>query len=106
MRLAAGNHLTVARQKTHFLAATAIGWSKGQREKCKKIMLIGYLGKDVELRYAGSNTVIATFSVASTERWKDGNGDPKEHTEWFNIKAFDRRAEIAGSTFTKPRAVT
>jgi single-strand DNA-binding protein len=67
----------------------------------QKVMLIGYLGRDVDLKYGASNTTIATFSVATTERWKDGNGDPKEHTEWFNIKAFGRRAEIAGEFLKK-----
>ena len=67
----------------------------------QKVMLIGYLGRDVDLKYGASNTTIATFSVATTERWKDGNGDPKEHTEWFNIKAFGRRAEIAGQFLAK-----
>lgn len=67
----------------------------------QKVMLIGYLGRDVHLKFGQSNTAIATFSVASTERWKDGNGEPKEHTEWFNIKAFGRRAEIAGEFLKK-----
>ena len=39
-------------------------------------------------------TAIATFTIASTERWKNSAGEPQEHTEWFNIKVFGKRAEV------------
>ena len=62
----------------------------------QKILIIGYLGRDPELKYSPQGSVIAQFSIASTERWKDKNGELQERTEWFSMKAFGRRAEIAG----------
>ena len=64
----------------------------------QKVLLIGYLGRDPEVKYSQQGTAIAQFSVATTERWKDKDGEPQEHTEWFAVKAFDRLAEIAGET--------
>jgi single-strand DNA-binding protein len=52
------------------------------------------LGKDPELKYTPGGTAITTFTIAGTERWKNSAGEPQEHTEWFNIKAFGKRAEI------------
>ena len=60
----------------------------------EKTLLIGYLGKDPEMRYTPGGTAIATFTIASTERWKNSAGEPQEHTQWFNIKAFGKRAEV------------
>jgi single-strand DNA-binding protein len=60
----------------------------------QKTLLIGYLGKDPEMKYTAGGTAIATFTIASTERWKNSAGEPQEHTEWFNIKAFGKRAEV------------
>jgi Single-strand binding protein family len=54
----------------------------------QKVLLIGYLGRDPEVRYSAQGTAIAQFSVASTETWKDRSGVPQEHTEWFAVKAF------------------
>ncbi|HXY51802.1 MAG TPA: single-stranded DNA-binding protein [Terriglobales bacterium] len=60
----------------------------------QKVMLIGYLGRDPEVRRSSQGTVIVQFSVATTERWNDKNGGLQEHTEWFAVKAFARRAEV------------
>ena len=62
----------------------------------QKVLLIGYLGRDPEIRYSQQGTAVAQFSVATTERWKDKSGELQEHTEWFAVKTFGRRAEIAG----------
>ena len=67
----------------------------------QKVMLIGNLGRDPEVKYSQQGTAIAQFSVASTERWKNREGDPQEHTEWFAIKAFGRRAEIVAEHLHK-----
>src|SRR5260370_10887539 len=67
----------------------------------QKILIIGYLGRDPELKYSPQGAVVAQFSIASTERWKDRNGKSQERTEWFAIKAFGRRAEIAGEYLHK-----
>ena len=67
----------------------------------QKILIIGYLGREPELKYSPQGAVVSQFSVASTERWKDRNGESQERTEWFAIKAFGRRAEIAGEYLHK-----
>lgn len=67
----------------------------------QKVLLIGYLGRDPEVRYSTQGTAIAQFSIATTERWKDKSGQLQEHTEWFGIKAFARRAEVVGDYLHK-----
>ena len=67
----------------------------------QKVMLIGNLGRDPEVKYSQQGTAIAQFSVATTERWKDKDGEPQEHTEWFAVKTFGRRAEIVGENLHK-----
>ncbi len=67
----------------------------------QKVLLIAYLGRDPEVKYSTQGTAVAQFSVATTERWKDKDGELQEHTEWFAIKAFGRRAEIIGDYLHK-----
>ena len=67
----------------------------------QKVLLIGYLGRDPDVKYSQQGSAIAQFSVATTERWKDKDGIPQEHTEWFAVKAFNRLAEIAGEHLHK-----
>ena len=67
----------------------------------QKVLLIGYLGRDPEIRYSQQGTAVAQFSVATTERWKDKSGELQEHTEWFAVKAFGRRAEVIGEYLHK-----
>lgn len=65
-----------------------------------KVMLIGNVGKDPEIRYLagngqnGSNSKVATFTLATTERFRDRNGNPQERTEWHNIVAWRNNADI------------
>ncbi|MBO6794292.1 MAG: single-stranded DNA-binding protein [Balneolaceae bacterium] len=59
-----------------------------------KVMLIGRLGQDPEVRYTQSNTAVATLNMATSERYKDGNGEIKEKTEWHRVVAWGRLAEI------------
>ena len=67
----------------------------------QKVLLIGNLGRDPEVKYTQQGTAIAQFSVATTERWKDKDGKLQEHTEWFAVKTFGRLAEIAGENLHK-----
>ncbi|HWS95314.1 MAG TPA: single-stranded DNA-binding protein [Candidatus Methylomirabilis sp.] len=67
----------------------------------QKVMLIGNLGRDPEVKYSQQGTAIAQFSVATTERWKDKDGELREQTEWFGVKAFNRLAEVAGEHLHK-----
>ena len=67
----------------------------------QKVLLIGYLGRDPEVRYSAQGTVIAQFSAASTERWRNKSGELQEHSEWFAVKAFGRKAEVIGEYLHK-----
>ncbi len=67
----------------------------------QKVLLIGNLGRDPEVKYTQQGSAIAQFSVATTERWKDKGGELQEHTEWFAVKAFGRLAEIVGENLHK-----
>jgi single-strand DNA-binding protein len=59
-----------------------------------KAMIIGRLGQDPEVRYTQSNTAVATLSIATSERFKDRNGELQERTEWHRVVAWGRTAEI------------
>ena len=70
-----------------------------------KVMLIGNLGKDPELRYTTSGVAVATFSLATNESWKDQDGNLQERTEWHNIVAWRKLAEICGEWLKKGKKV-
>lgn len=70
-----------------------------------KVMLIGNLGKDPEVRYTTSGTPVASFSLATSERFKGKNGDWEEKTEWHNVILWGRLAEIAGEYLGKGKTV-
>jgi single-strand DNA-binding protein len=59
-----------------------------------KVMLIGNLGKDPEIRYTAASTPVATFSIATNESWQDQDGNTQERTEWHNIVTWRKLAEI------------
>ncbi len=66
-----------------------------------KAILIGNLGKDPELRYTSSGVAVATFSLATNESWKDPDGNIQERTQWHNIVAWRKLAEICGEYLKK-----
>jgi single-strand DNA-binding protein len=66
-----------------------------------KVMIIGTLGKDPELKYTPSGMAIAKMRVAVSESFKSKDGQRQEKTEWFNVVAFQRTAEIAGEYLHK-----
>ena len=66
-----------------------------------KAILIGNLGKDPEVRYTGSGVAVATFSIATSESWRDPEGNTQERTEWHNIVAWRKLAEIVGEYLKK-----
>lgn len=71
-----------------------------------KVMLIGNLGKDPDLRFTQSGLAVASFSIATSEEWTDKNtNEKKEKTEWHRIVAFGKLAEICGKYLTKGRQV-
>ncbi len=66
-----------------------------------KVILIGNLGRDPEIRYMPSGDALATLSVATTDSWKDKSGEKQEKTEWHRVSMFGRLAEIAGEYLKK-----
>ena len=67
-----------------------------------KVILVGNLGNDPEMRYTASGTAIANISLATSESWKDKNtGETQERTEWHRVVFFDRLAEIVGEYLRK-----
>jgi len=66
-----------------------------------KVILVGNLGKDPEIKYTPSGTPVAKFSLATNERYKDKAGEWQDRTEWHNIVAWQRLAEIVGEYVKK-----
>jgi single-strand DNA-binding protein len=67
-----------------------------------RAMLIGRLGKDPEVRYTQDGKAVASFSIATSEKWKDkATGENREKTEWHRIVAFRRLGEICGEYLSK-----
>lgn len=66
-----------------------------------KVILIGRLGKDPETRFMPNGDAVCNFSVATSESWKDQNGQRQERIEWHNITMYRRLAEIAGQYLKK-----
>ena len=66
-----------------------------------KVILVGTLGKDPEVRDSQSGGAITSVSLATNEKWKDKNGEMQERTEWHRVKFFGRLAEIAGEYLKK-----
>jgi single-strand DNA-binding protein len=69
-----------------------------------KVILIGNLGKDPELRYTPGGQPVASFSLATTERWSDKNGQRQDKTEWHNIVVWGKLAELANQYLKKGRS--
>ena len=70
-----------------------------------KVILVGNLGRDPEVRYTTSGTPVANFTLATTERWNDPQGERKERTEWHRIVVWGKQAEIAGEYLKKGRQI-
>jgi single-strand DNA-binding protein len=70
-----------------------------------KIIIVGYLGRDPELRYTPQGTPVCDFSIATTERRKDKSGEFQDHTTWFRVSLFGRQAEVASQYLSKGRQV-
>ena len=66
-----------------------------------KVILIGHLGKDPEVRYMPNGEAVANVSIATSENWKDKSGEKQEKTEWHNLVFYKRLAEIVGEYLKK-----
>jgi single-strand DNA-binding protein len=70
-----------------------------------KVMIIGNLGRDPEMRYTPSGKPVTTFSVATSRTWSTSDGEKREETEWFNVVAWSSLAEICKQYLTKGQQV-
>src|SRR5437868_1829823 len=71
-----------------------------------KIIIVGYLGRDPELRYTPQGTAVCKFSVATTEKRKNANNETAEETTtWFRVTTWGRQAELASEYLSKGRQV-
>ena len=71
-----------------------------------KVILIGNLGRDPEVRYTAGGSAVANLRIATTESWRDKqSGEKKENTEWHSVVLFGKTAEIAGEYLKKGRTV-
>ena len=70
-----------------------------------KVMLIGRLGRDPELRYLADGTPLTTLTLATGRQWRDAQGQQQEHTEWISVVLWRKLGEIAGQYLSKGRMV-
>lgn len=70
-----------------------------------KVIILGNLGADPELRYTNSGTAVANFRIATNDRWTDKAGESQERTEWHSIVAWSKLGEICGKYLKKGRPV-
>ncbi len=70
-----------------------------------KVILVGNLGRDPEIRSTVSGTPVATLSLATNRRWKDREGDRQEQTEWHRVVCFGRQAEVAAQYLSRGRQI-
>ena len=70
-----------------------------------KVILIGNLGADPEVRYMPSGDAVANLRIATTENWKDKSGEKQEKTEWHRVSFFGRQAEVCGEYLKKGSAI-
>lgn len=70
-----------------------------------KVILIGNLGQDPEVRYTPSGAAVANFSIATSESWTDKSGERQEKTEWHRIVVWGKQAELCGEYLRKGRSV-
>lgn len=66
-----------------------------------KAIIVGHLGQDIELRYLPNGDAVANLSIATTDTWKDKDGNKQEATEWHRVSFFGRQAEVCGQFLKK-----
>jgi single-strand DNA-binding protein len=70
-----------------------------------KVILIGNLGADPEVRYTPSGTKVTSFRIATTEKWKDKDGNKQERTEWHQVVTYAKLADVCGEYLAKGKQV-
>ncbi len=71
----------------------------------QRTIVVGHLGRDPEMRYTPDGTPVTTFSVATTRRWTNAEGQPQEKTTWFRVTAWRKLAETCNQYLSKGRLV-
>ena len=71
----------------------------------QKVIIVGNLGRDPEMRYTPQGTPVTNFSVATNRRWTNADGTPGEETAWFRVSAWGRMAEVCNEYLAKGRQV-
>jgi single-strand DNA-binding protein len=89
------------------MRALKIKFTKGEYAMASfnKLHVVGYLGRDPEIRYTPQGAAVCSFSIATTEKRKDRSGDLQDHTTWFRVTAWGRLAEIANQYLAKGKQV-
>lgn len=75
------------------------------QKSLNKVILLGHLGRDPELRYTASGKAVATFTLATSFQWRDQDGNEQDKTEWHRIVAWGRLGEICGEYLSKGKQV-
>jgi len=70
-----------------------------------KVIIIGYLGRDPEMRYTPSGRPVTTFSVATSRQWTGEDNEPHSETEWFNVVVWGNLAETCKNTLSKGKRI-
>lgn len=71
----------------------------------QKTIVVGHLGRDPEMRYTPSGVPVTSFSVATTRKWTNANGEQQEKTTWFRVTCWRKQAELAAQYLTKGQRV-
>ncbi len=71
----------------------------------QKTMVVGHLGRDPEMRYTPSGVPVTSFSIATTRKWTNQNGESQEKTTWFRVTCWRKTAELAAQYLKKGRLV-
>ncbi len=94
-------NLNLNHGRGHPIIDLSFFWTHIMARGINKVILVGNLGNDPEVRYTPAGAAVTTISVATTESWKDKEGNRQEKTEWHRVVFFSRLAEIAGEYLKK-----
>jgi single-strand DNA-binding protein len=78
---------------------------EGGQAMYQSTVVVGHLGRDPEMRYTPDGTPVTSFSVATTRRWTNAEGEPQERTTWFRVTTWRKLAETCNQYLTKGRLV-
>jgi single-strand DNA-binding protein len=81
------------------------GANKEKRTMYQRTIVVGHLGRDPEMRYTPTGVPVTSFSIATTRKWTNANGEPQEKTTWFRVTCWRKVAEQAAQYLQKGRLV-